>query len=268
MKMTLEEQVQHAVAGDKNALEKVIGEVQGKVYNLALRMLWSPEEAQDATQEILIKLITHLSRFEHRSAFTTWVYRLATNELLNYRKKHSRPQLAFDVFQDQLSEGLVEGISTSSYLVEEKLLLQEAKVGCSLAMLQCLDADGRAAYLIGEVLGFQGPEAAYILEVTPEVFRKRLSRSRQRVQSFVRQQCGLVNPENPCRCKRQIAPNVKRGIIQPHQLLFAAESESAQMIAWVDGVADEVALFQSTPEYTAPEDLLQQVKEWIQAPQS
>ncbi|MEL6538858.1 MAG: RNA polymerase sigma factor [Bacteroidota bacterium] len=264
--MTLEEQVRAAVAGDRKALEVVLEAVQGRIYNLALRMLWQPEDAQDATQEILIKLITHLSRFEHRSAFTTWVYRLATHELLNYRKKHARHRLSFEAFGDQLEAGISEPEAAVPSAVEEKLLLQEAKIGCSLAMLQCLDEEGRAAYLIGEVLGFQGPEAAYILDVSPEVYRKRLSRSRQRVQSFVRQHCGLVNPQNPCRCQRQIAPNVKRGNIDPQHLLFTREDEAYPMMDWVDSMSDEVALFRSTPEYQIPGSLMQQVKKWLQKP--
>ena len=73
------ELVKLAVKGDKNALEELILSVQDMVYNLALRMLWHPEDAKDATQEILIKVVTNLSSFKGNSEFNTWVYRLATN---------------------------------------------------------------------------------------------------------------------------------------------------------------------------------------------
>ena len=80
---SLSEQVSPAQTGDRAALEKVVGEIQDQVYRLAVQMLWHPEDAEDATQEILIRIITRLGSFKGESAFTTWVYRVACNYLLN-----------------------------------------------------------------------------------------------------------------------------------------------------------------------------------------
>jgi len=82
MKDTLENLVEKANLGDRSSLESVILRVKDYVYNLSLKMLLYSEDAEDATQEILIKIITHLSTFNHKSKFTTWVYRVATNYLL------------------------------------------------------------------------------------------------------------------------------------------------------------------------------------------
>ena len=79
MKDKLKILVEKANSGDKNALELVVIEIKDLVYNLSLKMLLFPEDAKDATQEILIKIITHLSTFNHKSQFKTWVYRVATN---------------------------------------------------------------------------------------------------------------------------------------------------------------------------------------------
>ena len=75
--------VRRAAAGDRAALESLIEGIQDKVYGLALRMLWHPDDARDATQEILLRVVTHLSSYRHESSFLTWVYRLATNALLS-----------------------------------------------------------------------------------------------------------------------------------------------------------------------------------------
>ena len=75
-----------ATAGDKESLETVILSVQDLVFNLSLRMLGTFPDAEDATQDILLKIMTHLSSFKGESAFSTWVFRIATNHLKNYQK--------------------------------------------------------------------------------------------------------------------------------------------------------------------------------------
>ena len=92
---TLDALVRLSRAGDRQALERLIEAIQGKVYNLAIRMLRVPADAEDATQEILIKVITHLGEFRSESAFTTWVYRVASNHLLDASQKNTKtPQAA------------------------------------------------------------------------------------------------------------------------------------------------------------------------------
>ena len=89
--------IQKAVAGDKESLETVLSSVQDLVFNLSLRMLGTFPDAEDASQDIILKVITHLSSFRKESAFSTWVFRIAVNHLKNY-KKHMFSQfpLSFD----------------------------------------------------------------------------------------------------------------------------------------------------------------------------
>lgn len=78
--------VAQATAGDKKALETLVAGVQDIVFNLSLRMLGTFADAEDATQDILLRMITHLSSFRGESAFTTWVFGIAVNHLRDYRK--------------------------------------------------------------------------------------------------------------------------------------------------------------------------------------
>ena len=153
-----------AIAGDPQALESLVLEVQDMIYNLALRMLWHPEDAKDSTQEILIRIITNLTKYEHKSAFSTWAYRIAANHCINYRNKHFRAQITFEEHAAQLHEGLSDHISFTQNAAEQKLLLEEAKVGCSNAMLRCLSPTHRMAYILGEILEFSSQEAAEIMD--------------------------------------------------------------------------------------------------------
>lgn len=260
---TLEKFVQQAVKGDKKALEEVVVHIQDMIYNLALRMLWHPEDAKDATQDILIKIITNLGSFKHESAFKTWVYRLSANSLLNFKKKNFKHTLSFDKYEEQLKDGLSPQLGFTSNKAEQTLLIQEAKIGCSHAMLQCLDQASRLAYIIGEVLVFTSQEGAIIMGITPENFRQRLSRSRKKLHNFLQRNCGIVNPKNSCRCFKKVDTSIQKGLINPQWLLFAQEGNSHTLIQEIAEIENEVALYQSNPVYKAPGLLLAEVKRII-----
>src|SRR5688500_12343666 len=107
MTLSLEQAVEQAQSGNKAALEHIVEQIQDMRYGLALRMLWHPEDARDATQEILIRVITHLGSSRGDSEFKTWVYRVATNYLITARKSRLEEQAyTFEQFGKELDEGL------------------------------------------------------------------------------------------------------------------------------------------------------------------
>lgn len=145
--------VERALEGDRSALEDLIGAVRDDVYGLAVRMLWNPEDAKDATQEILIRVVTNLGSFRGDSAFRTWVYRIGSNQLLTIRKRQAESsELTFDEFGQRLARDLADGPTWEEADAERRVLIEEVKIGCSQAMLLCLDRDHRLAYILGEVL--------------------------------------------------------------------------------------------------------------------
>src|SRR5262249_36909959 len=137
------------------------------VYRLALRFLWHPQDAEDATQEILVRIITGLAAFRGESSFRTWVYRIACNTLLSLRKKGRMEQrtLSFEEFGEDLVQGLSDE-PLADQGVDQALLLEEVKIGCTLAMLLCLDREHRLAYILGEIVELDHNEAAEVLEIT------------------------------------------------------------------------------------------------------
>jgi len=200
--VTLEELARRALEGDREALDRLAHALQGDIYGLALRMLWNREDAEDATQEILVRVVTRLSQFGFRSRLTTWAYRVAFNYLLDVKKSAiERLNLGFERFGDDLETGLQPASADASF---DSLLIDEVKVGCSLAMLQCLDRPHRAAYVLGEILELSGPDAADVLEISPALFRKRLQHARTAVIDFLQAHCGLVSDAAPCRCHKRV----------------------------------------------------------------
>jgi RNA polymerase sigma factor (sigma-70 family) len=153
----LDQLVEQAREGNEVALEVVVQGIQDRIYNLALRMLWHPSDAEDATQEILLKVITHLSQFRQESAFMTWVYQIAKNHLLTTRRHRAETtplSFAFigDVLEAEEAErAQVQPILESQDGIEQDLLVKEVQLRCTLGMLLCLDREHRLAYILSEV---------------------------------------------------------------------------------------------------------------------
>ena len=263
------EMVRAAVNGDETSLNTLIRSVQDGVYGLAVRMLWHPEDARDATQEILIRMVTHLGSFRGESAFMTWVYRIATNHLLNVKKSRLELQdYSFERFGAELDQGLTDPADSAS--PEQALLIEEVKIGCTLGMLTCLDRPHRLAYILGEILEMEGPEASSILDVSPVTFRKRLSRARAGITEFTRRKCGLVNPANTCHCSKRVTTALADGRITPKNLLFAGHSGGAvkeqveQQIEKLEQVRRIAAIYRSHPAWKAPADFLAALRQLVQ----
>lgn len=267
----LEGLVERAKAGDREALETVVAAIQDRVYGLARRMLWHSEDARDASQEILVRVVTHLGSFRGESAFLTWVYRVAANHLLTARKSRLEEQgLSWEAFGDDLERGLSDPPIAARTSAEEALLLEEVKVGCTLAMLTCLDRPHRLAYVLGEILELDHGEAARVLGIARAAFRKRLSRARAAVFAFTSRHCGLVEPANACRCRRRVAAALETGRVDPARLAFAVHPERAlrfpQVLAEIrrlEHTRRAAALYRSHPDFAAPDDLAAAVRRLI-----
>src|SRR5688572_16477417 len=227
--LSIDQQIARAKDGDRAALESIIRAVQPDVYRLAMRFLWHPQDAEDATQEILIRVITRLASFRGESSFRTWVYRVACNALLTLRKQRMEQRaVSFEEFGEDLAQGLSDEALQVETDPDRSLLLEEVKIGCTTAMLLCLDRNHRLAYILGEILELDHNEAADVLEITTVAFRKRLSRARASVTSFMTSNCGLIDPANACRCHRRVDAAITLGRVKPASLLFASSIEHAR----------------------------------------
>jgi RNA polymerase sigma factor (sigma-70 family) len=164
-----------ALEGDRHALERLVRAIQPQVHRLAVRFFGHPQTAEDATQEALVQVVTKLDRFDRRSEFSTWVYRVATNRFLSMaRSPAERLAMSFEEFAEDLAT-IPDWARTAELPdVDEALLAEEVKIGCTTAMLLCLDRGHRLAYMLGEILELDHNTAAEILEVSPAAFRKRL----------------------------------------------------------------------------------------------
>ena len=192
------ELVQRARDGDRDALGELLEQLRTPLFRLATSMLWDREDAEDATQEALIVVMTNLATFRGEASLSTWAHRIAVRLYLRRRRSPTeKSALTFDTFGADLLDGLAASDSTRP---DADLLAEEVRVGCTLAVLQCLDRDDRVVFVLGDVFGLPGDEAAAILEISHDAYRKRLERVRARLRAFVMANCGILNPDAACRC--------------------------------------------------------------------
>ena len=211
-----------AVQGDRHALECLVRRHQGFIYSLAQRMLYAPEDAADATQEILISVVTNMASFRGEATFRTWAYRIAVRQLLTFKKGRVEHVVHdFDCFGRTLDATPdLDPPDESSLPVDVRLVIEEAKIGCLMAMLLCLDRDHRMAFVLGEIFEASDAVAAAVLGISPDNARQRLARARQQLRQFLTGRCGLLDAAGTCQCARKTAGFVRQGIVDPNRLRF------------------------------------------------
>lgn len=261
--------VAKAIAGGLEELDLLVRRHQSWVFNLALKMCWRREVAEDATQEILIKAVTRLNTFTGSSAFRTWLYRVAVNHLLNVRKSEMEQNAM--TFSDMGAS--LDGVADrdlpdpTALPIETALCVEEAKLGCITAMLMCLDRRQRLAFILGEVFGETSEAGSMAMGVSPANFRQLLSRARQDLYQFMNNKCGLVNQSNPCRCSRKAAGFMRNGWLDPNNRQFSKDrmSEIREMapdrLDELQGLDRKHAELYRTQPFLAGPDLANRLRE-------
>jgi RNA polymerase sigma factor (sigma-70 family) len=212
--------IDQATAGDRQSLETLLVGVQDLVFNLSLRMLGTFPDAEDASQDILLKVMTHLSSFKKESAFSTWVFAIAVNHLKNY-KKHmfARYPLSFDDYGNDILHANIQEVPDLTQNVEKAVLAEELKLSCTNVMLQCLDTESRCIFILGTMFQVDSRIAGDILGITPEAYRQRLSRVRKKMADFLKEYCSEYG-EGTCHCKERVNYAIKNHRIHPSKLDF------------------------------------------------
>jgi RNA polymerase sigma factor (sigma-70 family) len=207
--------IREAVDGDKKSLEELIKKHQDFIYNIALRFFLDPDDAMDATQEVLIKVITSLKTYRGESQFRTWLYRIAINHFLNTTKRKYELLL-------EAKPSYFAGFSSSNSAEEQitEAEIEEVRLLCSTAMLMCLNREQRLLYIIGEIFGADHNLGAELFDISPANYRVKLHRAKIDLLNFVSGKCGIINPENPCRCPKKTRSLIEMGVVDKFDLKF------------------------------------------------
>lgn len=257
------ELIEQSLNGDKEAVEKLVLRHQAWIFNIAIRMVFHPHDAEEVTQEVLIKAITRLSTFNGESKFRTWLYRITSNHVLNMKRRGGENETqTFSNYADAINGTPdLDLPDPKTVPVEVPLLVEEAKISCITGMLLCLDRKQRLIFVLAEIFGASDSVGSEILEMTPDNFRQSLSRARRDLYQFMNNQCGLINQDNPCRCPKKTKGFIEAGHVDPHNMLFASprltqiRSVADDTYAQIDTTVDQqyATLFRNHP-FLEPRD--------------
>lgn len=222
-----EELVSSAQSGDRQALERLLIRHQPWIFNIAVRMLYRHPDAEDATQDVLIKALKALPGFRGDSKFRTWLYRIAVNHMLNVKRDKWAASEAVCSFADA-ANGLqhtpdLDLPDPRTVPVPIEILIEETKINCTIGTLLCLDGRQRLVFVLGEIFGVSDEVGAEIAGVTPVNFRQILSRARRDLYEYLRGNCSLVNPDSPCKCVKKTRAFIQGGFVDPQKLQFTSD---------------------------------------------
>ncbi|MBN2530988.1 MAG: RNA polymerase sigma factor [Deltaproteobacteria bacterium] len=217
-----------AKGGNREAMDTLISRHRDWIYNIAFRMTGNIADAEDITQEILVKIITRLATFEGHSAFRTWVYRIVKNHVLNM--KRSAGERIFESFSaheellhrasNKAANSLADTVVSEVPSVEDSRLVQETRALCCAGMLLCLDRQQRLVFALGAIFDVSSDVGAEIMETTAVNFRKLLSRARHQLLNYMNGKCSLINPQNKCSCARKTRAAIAAGFVDRDKLVF------------------------------------------------
>ena len=250
---------EHVVNDDFKESENIISELNNMIFNLSLRMLGTIADAEDATQDILVKVIKKLSSFKQKSSLKTWVYRIAVNHLIDYKKSmFSKYPLNFSLYANDLASTRGEYEENPFDKEEKEKLTNELKLSCTNVMLQCFDPLNRCIFILGTMFGLNSKTAGEILDITPENYRKKLSRNRKKMQNFLLENCSLSG--GFCKCENRLNYAVKNSRLNTENLEYTNlrildESLLSKYTEIMENIEEMADVFGKTPEYSSVLDI-------------
>ena len=170
--------------GDANAFEYLVAAYEKNVYNLALRMTGSPEDAEDMAQEASLKAYSSLDSFRGDSKFSVWLYRIVSNVCLDFLRRQKKRQSFSLSMEDDDGEQTELELPDLSRLPEEELEKKLTRDAVRRGLAQ-LPEDARQILLLREIQGLSYEEIGETLGLEPGTVKSRIFRARKKLCAFL-----------------------------------------------------------------------------------
>jgi RNA polymerase sigma-70 factor (ECF subfamily) len=176
--------------GDSAATERLVLKYQNRIYNVVLKICADPDDAAELTQETFVKILENLSKFEGRSSFYTWAFRIAVNLTLNYCQRNAKLVVrSLDIEQEQYSSqarhAIKELLSDDSSPDPAALAQDKELHEIALAALARLDEAQKAVLVLRDIEGMSYARIAEVLGIEIGTVRSRLSRARTKLRDIL-----------------------------------------------------------------------------------
>jgi RNA polymerase sigma-70 factor (ECF subfamily) len=179
--------VQQWQSGDLRAMERLILKYQNRIYNVIQKICANADDAAELTQETFVKIIENIGKFEHRSSFYTWAFRIAVNLTLNYCHRRAKLGMgSIDVQTDDEGRLSLRDILANEASPEPGQIAENAEL-CELVVraLLRLDDEHRAVIVLRDIENMSYADISSVLNVELGTVKSRISRARSRLRDIL-----------------------------------------------------------------------------------
>lgn len=246
---------------DPGFIDVVVQHVE-RVFNFAFRMTMSRDDAAEVTRQTFLRAYLATERAKGAD-MEPWLLRIANHVVeAELEKGGGGPRFTWDLLDDTLrSEATRTDVVQSALNPDREYLLWELKQGCMTAVVNCLSAGERVAFVLAVVLGMSDDKAARVLGIKTSAFKVRLSRARQKVEDYLAPRCEHVNPQNPCHCPSRLGIALNKGFIAPpSSAVVRLRKDKPQPFKAQGAQRDVEILFKGLPDPGTTEELVQRMR--------
>jgi len=182
--------VEQCRSGDSAAMERLILKYQNRIYNVILKICANPNDAAELTQETFVKIIQSIDKFQGKSSFYTWAFRIAVNLTLNFCQRNVRIGLrSLDAQQDEhhaQAKGVLKELLSDDKTPDPAMIAANKEL-CEVVVkaLMKLDDAQRAVIILRDIEGMNYAQIADVLDIELGTVRSRLSRGRSRLREIM-----------------------------------------------------------------------------------
>ncbi len=171
------ELVESFLGGDTQSFEEILNRYSAKIYNLALRFTKNPEDAEEVLQDVFSTVFRKVNKFEGKSQFSSWIYRVAVNSSFMKLRKRKRSRT---VFIDDLNPAIKE-----TWICEDSELNSAVEVTFRNQLrdlieknVKTLPDEYKGVFILRDIDGFTNSEVGKLLGLTTPAVKSRLHRAR------------------------------------------------------------------------------------------
>ncbi len=233
MRSQIEQAVQLLQRGDNEALEQALALLQNTVFSFSMKVCGQRQDAEDTMQEVLLKSVPHLPKFESPKALVVWLYKVAKNRcLMSRRKSKFAPNRELSLEELMPDRRELDRLSTESGINPERFAIRSEAAGMLRAAIQKLPAQYRIVLVLRDMEGLTDDEVAEITGFRAGTVRVRLHRARL----FVRKE--LMKTWKP-RPARSIADSAPQGAAREGPKPVRCKAMFAELSNYLDEKLDD-----------------------------
>lgn len=183
-------------------IEQIYKENYERLFALAFRVTGEQYAAEDILQEAFYNAIKSWGKFEKRSSYYTWLYRIVLNGALKYIKEAKA--LPVDIYAEEHGmsiDSVYEYINTYNEMPDDSVVVSQVRETCLQMFLNCLPPEYRIVYTLRVILNCSVKESAEILDISENSVKIRLSRAKKLLKNHMEGRCSLISKNGKCNCR-------------------------------------------------------------------